>query len=523
MPTSFACPACRSVLKTKVEVPAGKKVKCPKCANIFAAPAADAKVAAAMRSGAPAASTGGARTDVRTGKPPALPAARRSAPRDDDEVREERRERKRSKKRKKKQSNLPLLLGIGGGGGALIAVIVILGFVWPGLFLAKEKTPRRAQPVVAQEAPKKADGLPQGTGQEDLLNFVPAGCNIFAGADLSSFDQNPETKKQWHRQITTALRFAPGAPPGLSDIAGDVERVLVAVNVNEKTGVGGSVSPEGLLVVRMKSAYTPEKILNLMQSGKEPVQKNGRTVYLPMGVGQGNEPVPMVYMHNDRVLLVAVAPPQRLDKMLEFNEGNSALNPEALAIVRGAEKAMFWGALQVTPTVREQLAKIDPNMLAGMGPELVPAVPAIQNMKAATITLDRGADGKSMKYQITVTCASDAEGQQMQTAVKDFWEKKGKMSLPALKMFAPPNTAQAVDLLVNDITNNLTITAQGQQVSVALELSGPTLQAMAALSNQLPQMMGGGAMRGGPGMQPGQQPPGRPQGGRPPRGRPAGR
>ena len=43
MPTSFACPECHSVLKTKAEVPAGKKVKCPKCAALFAAPAEDAK------------------------------------------------------------------------------------------------------------------------------------------------------------------------------------------------------------------------------------------------------------------------------------------------------------------------------------------------------------------------------------------------------------------------------------------------------------------------------------------------
>src|SRR5262245_32684963 len=36
--TSFACPECRAVLKTATPVPAGKKVKCPKCSKIFTTP-----------------------------------------------------------------------------------------------------------------------------------------------------------------------------------------------------------------------------------------------------------------------------------------------------------------------------------------------------------------------------------------------------------------------------------------------------------------------------------------------------
>ena len=38
MPSSFPCPSCHAVLKTKADMPAGKKVKCPKCTTIFAVP-----------------------------------------------------------------------------------------------------------------------------------------------------------------------------------------------------------------------------------------------------------------------------------------------------------------------------------------------------------------------------------------------------------------------------------------------------------------------------------------------------
>lgn len=35
---SLTCPSCGSILKTKDPVPPGKKVKCPKCGTVFAAP-----------------------------------------------------------------------------------------------------------------------------------------------------------------------------------------------------------------------------------------------------------------------------------------------------------------------------------------------------------------------------------------------------------------------------------------------------------------------------------------------------
>src|SRR5262245_38600085 len=35
---SFACPKCKKVLKTSTPIPAGKKVKCPACANLFVMP-----------------------------------------------------------------------------------------------------------------------------------------------------------------------------------------------------------------------------------------------------------------------------------------------------------------------------------------------------------------------------------------------------------------------------------------------------------------------------------------------------
>src|SRR5438105_1736147 len=42
---SFSCPNCKKVLKTATSIPAGKKIKCPACAQLFAMPAAEEQTA----------------------------------------------------------------------------------------------------------------------------------------------------------------------------------------------------------------------------------------------------------------------------------------------------------------------------------------------------------------------------------------------------------------------------------------------------------------------------------------------
>src|SRR5262245_5955983 len=64
--TRLTCPACQATLRLAQAVPAGKQVKCPKCANLFlpAAEAAETAVASTPRPSARAAA-GGEADDVR--------------------------------------------------------------------------------------------------------------------------------------------------------------------------------------------------------------------------------------------------------------------------------------------------------------------------------------------------------------------------------------------------------------------------------------------------------------------------
>ncbi|MBV9123042.1 MAG: phosphohydrolase, partial [Planctomycetes bacterium] len=38
---SYSCPECGAAIKSANPIPAGKKVKCPKCATVFPIPAKD--------------------------------------------------------------------------------------------------------------------------------------------------------------------------------------------------------------------------------------------------------------------------------------------------------------------------------------------------------------------------------------------------------------------------------------------------------------------------------------------------
>src|SRR5262245_50724951 len=49
--TAYTCPKCRVVLKTNNPLPAGKAVKCPKCANVFSPGGSGLKPAAPGGSG----------------------------------------------------------------------------------------------------------------------------------------------------------------------------------------------------------------------------------------------------------------------------------------------------------------------------------------------------------------------------------------------------------------------------------------------------------------------------------------
>jgi Leucine-rich repeat (LRR) protein len=101
--SSFSCPSCAAVLIFSGEAPAGKEIKCPKCATVFPAPAV------VSQSAAPEDEAEVGNLAKHDDRPPSQTTPRRSV---------------------KKKSALPLVLGLVGGVLLLAAVLCLGGGYW---------------------------------------------------------------------------------------------------------------------------------------------------------------------------------------------------------------------------------------------------------------------------------------------------------------------------------------------------------------------------------------------------------
>jgi mono/diheme cytochrome c family protein len=114
----LSCPSCDVTLRVAATIPAGKRIKCPKCAEVFTVPDDEDDEAPAP-----------------VAERPRRPARPRDE--DEDEERDEEREerpppRKRRKKKKKQTaSNLPLILGLSVFGVLILSAGVLLAVFRP--------------------------------------------------------------------------------------------------------------------------------------------------------------------------------------------------------------------------------------------------------------------------------------------------------------------------------------------------------------------------------------------------------
>jgi predicted Zn finger-like uncharacterized protein len=497
MPSSFACPECNAVLKTKADIPAGKKVKCPKCATIFAAPAAEE--AAAVRTAARAA----AATNVRSGKPPAV-AARKPAPAVEDEDDDDR-PRKKSKKgkKKKKQNNMPLLIGLGGGGALLVILVLVLGFVSPGFFKGKEKTKNKpaVEPAVA-------------AGKADLLAFVPQGFTFFEGLDVAELDQHQFLKPKMHQMLSEKTEQM--VPPGLADsLAAD--RILFAVNFDVPEG---TEKPDFVWIARLKNASTPEQVsqtlqqISQRQSSTE--QVDGKTIYKVTGRPGGTK-VGFFHMPKDNVVVFGGTAQQRLGSLLTSG-GDPVVSAQAQAEVREIEEKPYWVAMEIGPALKKQLDGLD--MMASFVPDLKPLVTPMKNLKSMKFTAEAIPSNK-LKLQLTATFEYPTDSEQIREALQKSHDTKGR----SIQLKPGP-----LATLVQDVMNSFTLTSKGPQLTMLVEFSEDPL------SQLTPQSLGQAMMdfqgqAGGqppmpqaqPPMQPPQAQPAPPQQNTPGRSQPGGR
>ncbi len=206
----FSCPNCDKSLKTSVDVPAGKKIKCPGCSHVFRLPEESeiAEPVAAVHGG-------------ETPRSAQHRGVQETPTADDSGSREEPAPRKPKKKAPAKNKQMLLILS---GVAAVLALLAVTAFVWPGFLLSNA-----AKTKAGGSAPRTARGprpgnMPEKKGEdqpEELHRPAPAyqgdapgkriECDSIQKKYVQSSDKQGEAPGQTN--TTSAEGTAPMLPP----------------------------------------------------------------------------------------------------------------------------------------------------------------------------------------------------------------------------------------------------------------------------------------------------------------------
>jgi hypothetical protein len=380
-----------------------------------------------------------------------------------------------------------LLVGVLGGGGAvLLGLVLFAGFVWPGFLLPSPRVVR-VEPVARQEVvPPRANGVPKGTGNEDLLAFAPPDTTLVAGATLAFLKDQPEMVKQFQLGLRIGLQQA-GASPAAASILGDVDRVLVTVNTNVRLDLRAS------LIMGLQKAYDPERIREALEADQGEAIQN-KTFYRLTKLARGDPKAPVMYMPNDRVLVFAACPPDQLPALMNLNGAQPVVSADLLPLVRAQEKAAFWAVVQASGEVQQLLAQLNEKNVPI--PELQPAVPIVRQLKAATFAIEMLPTQKT-KFSIGAICAGAEDSKKLSAALDGFWKGQGQALLGMVKQMAPPDIAPTLSPVVDELTKSLTVTSNDSTTLLSIELSNQLMQKLAENAGRMQQMIGPGGPRMG--------------------------
>jgi hypothetical protein len=486
MPAAFPCPECRAVLKSKTELAQGTSVKCPRCESTFVVPEPDsgaipsqtAIVLPHIRIGALQETE-----HLRAGRPALFPVPYPAPAPFDDETANWPPLRKILPPSSRRRKRIILLLALVGG-SALVALV--LSLIAPTVLFSQQED------SVPQEVAAANIELPRGTGQEDLVSFVPQEFKLFAGANLKIIHEQPQWQVPWQAGMAAGLRRVPLASRRLGELITNIERVLVAVNPEQQIGEApAQVNPEMLLLLRTKAPYSPQQMCEMLGVENRLLQiKNNKRFYLIHANARLAVAMSMV---NDRIVIFAVAKEQRLADVLDFPGAAPVGDELARTQARTVENALIWTAGAATPAIRGWLARVDANALAIMAPELLPALGPLQNVKGGAAALDLAPNG-TWSLRVRATCSAAAEAQQLQAACQEFWDKKARMYLNMARMLLPGDGQAALAPLLDQMANNFKASAQGAEVELMLELSADALMQAMGQANGLQPAMPGAAL-----------------------------
>lgn len=459
---SVECPGCLAKVTLPDSSKLGKKVKCPKCSDVFVAEAADDDDSDEAEDEAPTQSKGRKR-------PSAAPTPAKGG-------------------KKRKTS------GNGGGGGSngpliaggAVAVVALLGVgLWlSGIFSSKpvpappvvEPQPVAAAPMVAH-APPAPPAPPAISPTERMLalRWLPQDTEIILHAKVADL---------WQAPLLKSLVDSPSAVPGIKlfqEATGllptDVESVTLGFpesqqmqNVMASSIMGlPPQPPKTIVIVRTKKPVLMEEILKSASDLKAAEYKSKKYVESTTDEYCG-------WLAESSTLIVA-----KSDDLKAIMDRGETVTPR--------KELMFADA---TPHIVVVLAPKDPQMLAGgpIAPGTSPEIGAMQKtMGESLASLSLGVNIRGGFDVQTSFLLKDAQGT---TAVKTGMEAglvEVRKAFDSFKMSGQPLLVEMGEQLLN----NLKIETKDQVVKVTTNLPDSDQQKI----EQVPPLLMMMAMTGG--------------------------
>lgn len=458
---SVECPGCLAKVALPDESKLGKKVKCPKCSDVFVAEAPEDEESDEIEDEAPARSKGGKR--------PAAAAAGGRA------------KGGRTKKGPSKGgggSNGPVI-AIGAGA---IVIVAVLGLWLSGVF----SSPPVAAPPVAQPQPVAAAPVvahtpappapPAISPAEKILGlrWMPADTEMVVHAKVADIWQSPLLKD---------LVNSPSAAPGIQQLQtefgiapADVESVTFGVDskaiqdvtARAMAGMAGG-QPNAVFIVRTKKPLSLDHILANGKGIKSLEYKSKKYLEDPSSHSA-------IWLPDSSTLIMAQ--PEALQGIMD--RGETTVPRKELMFADPNPQVVIIAAPK-NPREQFQLMKLD-----ALPPELASLKTAVQeSLQAVSV-------GLSIRGGIDIQFATMMKDSQGAGVIKTNVESglaEARKAFEAFKASAPPLFAE----LGEQLLNNVKIESQGEVTKVATSLPDSMQQKI----EQVPPLVMMMAMTGG--------------------------
>jgi hypothetical protein len=429
---TFACPDCRTNLKTSRRIGADRDVRCPTCGTIFPAPPEtnsdllesyeDNNDGFAEESGT------GSEPGTLTSQDATVPAPSSS-----------RRMRR-------------LIVG-----SALIVVVftgVTAYFAWSAIVNRGRNT---------------------GTGLEDPLAYVPPDSSLVVGINLGQFADRPE----WREQIEKGIRNLNISPGFLDDCKKNTgiefaelfDQVILAYKLD---GLNPHETPHTTLIAHSKLPFDQNKIRDA-EPEMYPDIVEGK-FYYKRNVGQVLD-LDYLFMPSNRILILSNLPQYDFEPLVEQDGTAPLLSGEMVTLIRGLQNEPLWAALPLHEPVRKGLQR-DAQAAATKAPEIAQVFETLSQARAASA---KGRwEEEKFSLAVDLVCADEAAAAKAMTRLQSFWTQQAKGWVGLL-----PGIMKDRQNFVQEMITQAKFSQEGRTVRLSTRSTPPPADTLAVLIPRL--------------------------------------